>query len=311
MIDLHTHLEGSFPRENLYALVSKYTNLNAQDARLAVDSKLSVSNFSDFLSAWYWKNKLIRSLDDITIIAEGFAQQQIDEGVKYVDLFISPSDFNELCDNPEDYFWAINEGLNKYPACEINIIVDLVRNHGPQSARTTYDALSNIEAERILGFGLGGDENSYPIDAFADLFIQAKKDGYFTSIHSGEVGDAKSVMRTIDLISPHRLGHAITAAYSSDALNMIKERRTIVECAISSNFMLGLVDSYEEHPVKVFNREKIPFVLGTDDSLFFSTSIEREYRLCERICNLDDLGMKELNLRQENFSAKRLLSDDK
>ena len=216
-----------------------------------------------------------------------------------------------MCDNPQEYFSAINEGLNRHPKCKFNVIIDLVRNHGPKSAEITYEALSNITAERIVGFGLGGDEKSYSIEAFADLFVQAKKDGFFTSIHSGEVGDANSVMRTIELVSPHRLGHAISAAYSKEALNMMKDQGTIVECTISSNIKLGLVGNYKEHPIKVFNREKIPFVLGTDDSLFFNTSIQREYQLCEKICNLDRQAMEELSNRQKKLSARKLLNESK
>lgn len=71
-------------------------------------------------------------------------------------------------------------------------------------------------------------------------------------------------------------------------LDKIESRHIAIECNPSSNYKIGEMDRYDEHPiVKFFNyglttpyrRHDIAVSINTDDQGVFSTSLEREYSL--------------------------------
>ena len=71
-------------------------------------------------------------------------------------------------------------------------------------------------------------------------------------------------------------------------LEKIESRHIAIECNPSSNYKIGEMDRYDEHPiVKFFNyglstpykRHDIAVSINTDDQGVFSTSLEREYSL--------------------------------
>lgn len=71
-------------------------------------------------------------------------------------------------------------------------------------------------------------------------------------------------------------------------LRKIEKRHIAIECNPSSNFKIGEIERYDEHPIlKFFNyglntpypRHDIAVSINTDDQGVFSTSLEREYSL--------------------------------
>ena len=71
-------------------------------------------------------------------------------------------------------------------------------------------------------------------------------------------------------------------------LGKVEKRHIAIECNPSSNFKIGEIDRYDEHPIlKFFNygldtpypRHDIAVSINTDDQGVFSTSLEREYSL--------------------------------
>ena len=68
---------------------------------------------------------------------------------------------------------------------------------------------------------------------------------------------------------------------------MVVKKRLCVECNPTSNFKIGEIDRYENHPISKFHSKGLRLFAGshisssinTDDKGVFSTSIEREYAL--------------------------------
>lgn len=70
-------------------------------------------------------------------------------------------------------------------------------------------------------------------------------------------------------------------------LDKVEDMGLVIECNPTSNFKIGEIDRYDNHPIKKFNnielnenkRRGISVSINTDDKGVFSTSIEREYAL--------------------------------
>jgi adenosine deaminase len=61
------------------------------------------------------------------------------------------------------------------------------------------------------------------------------------------------------------------------------DRSITVECCLTSNVVLGAVESLEVHPIRVLIEAGVPVTLCTDDPVRLCTGIGREYDLAARL----------------------------
>ena len=60
----------------------------------------------------------------------------------------------------------------------------------------------------------------------------------------------------------------------------IAERGIVLECCPTSNVVLGIYPSYEEHPLPRLREAGVRITLGSDDPPYFGASIGGEYEIC-------------------------------
>ena len=92
-VELHLHLEGAIPPPALWRLLEKYGGDAAVPDLAALRRRLTYKNFPDFIAAWIWKNRFIRSYDDFTFIAEAVARDLAALQAKYPALEIGSYPF--------------------------------------------------------------------------------------------------------------------------------------------------------------------------------------------------------------------------
>lgn len=78
-------------------------------------------------------------------------------------------------------------------------------------------------------------------------------------------------------------------AVQQELLRRVEKARVVIECNPSSNYKIGEMNRYDEHPIWLFNNysihnedrevHQLSVTINTDDCGLFSTSIEREYAL--------------------------------
>jgi adenosine deaminase len=150
------------------------------------------------------------------------------------------------------------------------------RDEVEQALSTCIDSA----AERIVGIDL----INWPYDTDSDwrhaheICQVAAAAGLGVTAHVGEFSPS-SIREVLDLPGVTRLGHAVHVVYDERLLELVSRRGVAVECCLSSNVILGAVQSYDKHPILRFREHGIPVVLGTDDPLALSTSISREYSI--------------------------------
>jgi len=101
--------------------------------------------------------------------------------------------------------------------------------------------------------------------------------GLGVTAHAGEFSEA-NVEAALSLPGISRIGHAVHAAWNPRLLDRLRRSGVAVECCLTSNVLLGAVDSYVEHPIRMFVEEGVPVVLGTDAPLMMGISIGAEYQ---------------------------------
>ena len=297
-VELHVHLEGAIPLDALWQLVQKYGG-DADTPDLAtLTRRFTYRDFPHFIETWVWKNQFLREYADFTFIAEAVARDLAAQNVRYAEVFYSPPDFARHGLQTQKLTEAIRAGLARVPAIEIALIADLVRDFGAARAPFTLAAVNEARAFGVIGVGLGGSEQNFPPEMFADAFAEARRLGLHTTAHAGEAAGAASVWGAVRALRAERIGHGTRASEDAALLDYLAAQKIPLELCPLSNVRTGVVASVAHHPARRFFERGIVITINTDDPKMFGNSLAAEYRALET-----DLGFSRQDIRQVLLNA--------
>ena len=106
--------------------------------------------------------------------------------------------------------------------------------------------------------------------------------GLGITAHAGEFSTA-NLAGALGLPALTRIGHAVHAADDPELLQQLVDSAITVECCLTSNVVLGAVESPEAHPIRALVEAGVPVTLSTDDPVRLCTDIGREYDLAAEV----------------------------
>lgn len=277
-VELHLHLEGAIPHDALWTLIEKYGGDPSVPTRVDLATKFRYRDFPHFIETWVWKNQFLREYDDFTLIAAAMAADLKAQNVRYAESFFSPSRFAPHGLEPQALASAIRRGLDSVDGIEVALIADLVRDHGPDSAARTLDAVSEARDQGIVGIGIGGSEHAHPPAPFAPVYAEARRRGFRTTAHAGEAAGADSVRGAVEVLQVDRVGHGVRAIEDDALVDLLVERQIPLEICPLSNIATGTYTDIRDHPVARFWRRGAMVTISTDDPHMFMNTLVEEYR---------------------------------
>jgi len=294
LADCHLHFEGSLPAETLQALARRaghpFADLTAFEA-----ARSSVRDARGFLALYADVCRLFRSAQDFGEAARAIAGSLAFEEVAYAEIYVSPEIATRLGLDAAECLAEVDRGFRESEAAgatRCRILLDAVRQWGPESAERVLDLHEKTQLPSVVGFGLGGEESSVPASAFAGVYARARALGLRTSVHAGEWGESDSVTEALDHLRPDRVDHGIAAAVDERLLERLAEESTALWVAPTSNVVTGVVRNIQEHPLPRLLDAGVRVAIGADNPLFFATTTAREHQLLR-----DKLGFGERTMR--------------
>ena len=136
--------------------------------------------------------------------------------------------------------------------------------------------------EGIAGVDFYADNEGEDLTTICRWAERASAAGLGITCHVGEF-DSSKFRDALAIPGLTRLGHAVHATEVPGILDEIRDRRIVVEAALTSNVVLGAVSSYEAHPVRRFQDAGVRMTLATDDPLRVDTTIAREYGIAAKL----------------------------
>lgn len=276
-VELHIHLEGAIPHEALWELVKKYGGESSIPSLEALRSRFQYRDFPHFIQTWFWMIQFLRQYEDFTLIAEAVARDLARQNVKYAEVFYSPREGLKIQEIAE----AIRIGLNRVPQIEITLVIDPGRDGGPESAARVLMETNEVKGLGVVGMTIGGSEQAYPPEPFAEVYEKAQKLGFHTSAHAGEAAGPESVWGAIRSLKVERIGHGTRAIEDEPLVDYIAEHSIPIEICLLSNLRTGVIESIGKHPVRNYFDRGIPISVNTDDPKMFGNSLAEEYQVLE------------------------------
>ena len=278
-VEIHLHLEGAIPHQTLWELVQKYGGDPSIPNPAALKQRFAYRDFPEFIRTWEWKNQFLREYEDFTFVAEAVARDLAQQNIRYVEAFFSPPDFVRHGLQTQKLIEAIRAGLSRVPGIEVALVADLVRDFGPQKAAVTLAEVSEVLDQGVMGIGIGGSEQDFPPEPFAEVYEEARRLGLHTSAHAGEAAGAESIWGALRSLQVERIGHGTRAEEDESLLDYLAEHRVPLEMCPTSNVCTGAVTSLEAHPVRRYFERGIIVTINTDDPKMFGNSLAGEYLL--------------------------------
>lgn len=270
-IDLHCHLDGSLSLECVRELLGREVSLE----------ELQVSDDCDSLKTYLEKFDLpllaLQTEEGLRRAAYDLIRSAAEENVRYLEVRFAP--LLSVYDHMDcgQVIHAVLEGLKQGQqewSVYSQVIVCAMRHH---SEKMNLAMLH--EAEPFLGKGvcaadLAGDEASFPMNMFMDLFKEAGKMGFPFTIHAGECGSVDNVLDAISC-GAKRIGHGIALSGHENAIKICRDRKIGIEMCPTSNLQTKAAER-EHYPLREFLDAGLFVTINTDNRTVSNTTLVKE-----------------------------------
>ncbi|MFD6067540.1 adenosine deaminase [Amycolatopsis lurida] len=283
---LHVHLESTIRPDTLRDL--------GEANGVAVPAEQPVF---DGFRAFGDYNGLLRSClrrpEDFERVAREFCEDQVADGVRYAEVTFTAASHGERLGEPDMPLASVLKGLSAGAAesgLHWRVLLDHSRRRPVERARLTLDLARRYAPDGVFAIGLAGEEK-YPLAPFAGICDEAEEAGLHLIHHAGEDAGPASIREALEAGHSERIGHGIRILEDVALVAEVRERGIALEVCPSSNVTLGLVPSFEEHPLPRLIDAGLVVTLSTDVPSVTGTTLTDEFLRTREAFAYDDLAL--------------------
>jgi len=291
--ELHVHLEGTAPPALIRRIAERH-GLTVPDGVFAAEDRFAYTDFLDFLRTYDRAASVIRSADDYRDITYEYLASCARDGAIYVELIASPDHAKLVGLSDEEHLDGIARGIDDARTdhgIEARILISAVRNFGVERAVRVARYAAAHPHPYVVGFNMAGDEENFPAGDYAEAFATVADAGLGCTVHAGEWAGPESVRAALGL-PVTRIGHGVRSIEEPALVEELAERGIVLECCPTSNVVLDLFPSYEDHPLPRLREAGVKITLGSDDPPYFGASIGGEYAVCAEHFGFDAAALR-------------------
>jgi adenosine deaminase len=291
--ELHVHLEGTATPDLIRRLAQR-NGLTLPEGLLVDEHTFAWTDFLDFLRAYDDAAVAIRTAQDYRDVTYEYLAACAAEGAVYVELIASLDHGKKVGLDDREHLDGIAQGIDDARAehgIVGRIISSAVRNFGVEDCEDVARRTVALDHPYVVGFNMAGDEANFPAADYTRTFQIVADAGLGCSVHAGEHAGPDSVRAALALPGVVRISHGVRAVEDPALVAELAERRVVLEVCPTSNVVLGVFPSYEDHPLPVLRAAGVAVTLGSDDPPYFGTTIGREYEIAHELlgCSVQDL----------------------
>jgi adenosine deaminase len=299
-VELHLHIEGAIPLETLLQFIHRKEPQSSIQTLDDLRQKFTFTDFAHFIQMWRWKDTFIADERDFEEVAYQVLRELHRQHVKYVEAFYAPGGYLQRANfSVQGITAALIAGKEKAfrdfdIQCEL--IIDLIRDHGPAKGMDYLDAVTPYLGKGVIGIGLGGSEQQFPADAYVEVYREAKARGFRVVAHAGEAAGADSIWAVVEHLGVERIGHGFRAYEDSQLVALLRERQIPLEMCVLSNVKTGVCESVAAHPIKSYFEQGLLVTVNSDDPTMFNTSLNQEYMALSQQLGFTVIDLQRISL---------------
>lgn len=257
------------------------------------DGAFTFDGFEDFVVQYTRSYQCLREPDDFRRIGYEFCEDAAAQGTRYAEVTFSLAGHAHRLGDWRMPVDAVLEGFAAGEAAfgvRCALVLDAIRGVPMELARLTLDAALAYRDVGVVALGLGGLE-TFPPEPYEALFRAALDGGLHSVPHAGEAAGPASVRGAIEALGAERIGHGIRILEDPELVARVAEARIPLEVCPTSNVVLGIVGSLEEHPLPRLLEAGLVVTLNSDDPSMFRSPLAGEYDVARTVYGLDDAAL--------------------
>lgn len=281
--EVHLHLEGCFEA----ATLSQWAQAEGVALPRPQEDLLKFSGLADFLGFLDLACGLVSTQQRLAELSYGLSQRLADNGTGYADVIFNPTHWHAWHGRLGAMLDAMDAG---FKAAEqdgmpsVGLCVSLLRTQSANEAIELVDALRSMRHPRVVALSVDGNEATADRTGprFADAFRRAGENGLRRTVHAGESSGPEGVWDAVNLLGADRIDHGVRAIEDSALVCMLADRQIPLGICPTSNLVLGVYPSIQEHPVEKLRAAGVRVSVNTDDPSLLGASLVGEYALCRQ-----------------------------
>ena len=278
--EIHLHMEGAVPIETLYEFARRPGVASGLESAEDLRARLAYRDFAHFIEMWTWKNTFIEAYADFEVMAYEVLGALRRENIRYVEAHYSPGDYYMQGLGTEGISESLLAGVERARAdwgIRCGLIIDLVRDHGPEVGLVRLNEATPYLGRGVIGVGIGGSEQAFPPGVYAGVYREARERGFHGTAHAGEAAGPESIREAVTELEVERMGHGVRAFEDPEVVALLRARGIPLEMCVISNVRTGVIRSVAEHPVRRYFDDGLTVTVNSDDPVMFNTTLTGEY----------------------------------
>jgi len=314
-VELHRHLEGSLRLTTMLDIAHQH-GVTVPVSVYNLSGLVQVQDqdpltFTNFLEKFKTLRLFYKSPDVINRVTHEAVEDAAKDNIRYLELRFTPVALSRAEGFPlhdvMDWVLTSAQEAGRKHKVQVGLIASVNRHESPELA----EQVAWLAAERInkglVGLDLAGNEAEFASDPFMGIFREARQSGLRVTIHAGEWGPATNVRDAIENLNAERIGHGVRVMEDENVVALAKERGTVFEVCVTSNYQSGVVKSLAEHPLPRMLEAGLKATINTDDPSVSRITLSHEFQLvCEDLC----LPMNRLQTTVIDAAQAAFLPDD-
>ena len=293
--EVHVHLEGAV----------RPATLEEFSAREGVSIARAFSDLNSFVETYMAATRVMTRPGDYDRRVCEYAEDAGRAGVRYAELEVSPA----LSPRELACFEEAADAASRQRDVVLRLVLGLGRLMPAEMKQQALEATRGLPG--LVAVGLGGPEEGYPPEPFADVFAEARRRGLHSAPHAGETAGPESIRGAMLALKAERIQHGIRAVEDASLVAELAERRIPLAICPTSNLRLGVVASLDKHPLRELWDAGVVVSVNTDDPGFFGCDLVGEYAIAGGLLDLDRAGYGRLALNsvESSFAPEEVKAD--
>jgi aminodeoxyfutalosine deaminase len=295
--EIHVHLEGAIQPETLLQLATRHgIPLPASDLE-GVREFYRFKDFLHFIEVYTLICRCLREPADFHLVTREFLRNQARQNILYTEAFFAPGHFLKQGADLGAIVSAIRQAADeaeREDGVRFQLIADISREMGAEFALEITREVLRVRDRGILALGIGGAEADFPAEWFEESFALARSAGMPVVAHAGEAAGPESVWNALRVLGARRIGHGFRAIEDASLVAHLVAEQVPLEVCPTSNLRIGLVESYDRHPLLRLLEAGCFITLNSDDPPMFNTDLVNEYEVARTVYGLSPAQLFEL-----------------
>ena len=306
--ELHRHLEGSLRLATMLDIARDH-GLTVPASILRLSGMVQVGDeepftFSNFLEKFKTLRLFYRSPDVIERVTREAIEDAARDNVRYMELRFTPVALSRAERFPlhDVMDWVCNSAQKTAEqfGITVKLIASVNRHESTDLAEQVAWLAADYQSKGIVGLDIAGNEAEFPGKPFAPIFREAKESGLKITVHAGEWGGAENVREAIEVLGADRIGHGVRVLEYPNVVALAKERGTVFEVCVTSNYQSGVTPSLEAHPIKEMIEAGLTTTINTDDPSISRISLSSEFQMINNQLGIPLSQLKILTMNAVN-----------